>query len=357
MADYRGDRRESPDRGAHPMRRRSVAVLAAVIILVLPILAAPVLARDPARVKHEQTLAYWTPARIAAAIPRDFERNGDAFKALKTNKEKGKPPGGGGGGGTLPTVTGASWTKGGPILESTGKVVFTMSGNNYICSGTVVKDGRDDVSIVLTAAHCAYDEVARKFATNWLFIPNFDAAPTYTCGSTKYGCWTASALVVHKGYATAGSFNTQATEHDFAFAIVGGGGKSSTDQLDGKVPAWDIAFNAVSTGDHLYAFGYPAAGKYKGKDLTYCAGKVFQDQWNANKTWGMGCNMTGGSSGGPWIKGFSETATTPSGALSSLNSYGYSGVNNMYGPKFDNRTQAVFSTANTNGTSTDTIVQ
>ena len=53
--------------------------------------------------------------------------------------------------------------------------------------------------------------------------------------------------------------------------------------------------------------------------------------------------MTGGSSGGPWIGGFSQSG---GGTLTSLNSYGYSGLSNMYGPKFNSNTQAVFNRAN-----------
>ena len=55
-------------------------------------------------------------------------------------------------------VKGASWTNGGPILAMTGKVVFTMGGGDWICSGSVVNDGgRAGYSMVLTAGHCAID--------------------------------------------------------------------------------------------------------------------------------------------------------------------------------------------------------
>ena len=41
------------------------------------------------------------------------------------------------------------------------------------------------------------------------------------------------------------------------------------------------------------------------------------------------------------------SAETGGGTLTSLNSYGYSGLSNMYGPKFNANTQAVFNRANT----------
>ncbi len=82
------------------------------------------------------------------------------------------------------------------------------------------------------------------------------------------------------------------------------------------------------------------------------SGNIFTDTWNANLTWGMACNMTGGSSGGPWLSSFTESSGV--GTLSSLNSYGYSGVKNMYGPKFNSDTQAVYQAAD--GATGNTLV-
>ena len=143
-----------------------------------------------------------------------------------------KPPPGGGSG----NVVGASWNAGGPILARSGQVLFTMDGGNWICSGSVVDDGdRPGYSLVLTAGHCAIDETDGRFATNWMFIPAFDTAPTYTCSASMYGCWTAVGLAVHNQFATAGSFNNQAVTNDWALAIVGPGGKSGSAQLDATV--------------------------------------------------------------------------------------------------------------------------
>jgi V8-like Glu-specific endopeptidase len=322
------------------MRRGSLVltILAALAMLMLPAVAGTAGAAARGLSRHEQIVAHWTPARMRSAVPRDFVGSGGSFLP------KARPGSGGG-------VTGASWTKGGAIVALSGKVYFEMGGGAWVCSGSVANDGgRSGYSLVLTAGHCAYDETDGGFATNWLFIPNFDGAPTFTCSSTVYGCWTASALVVHNGFASAGGFNTQATIHDFAFAVVGPGGKSGT-QLD-ALGSFGITFSGISAGQKLYAFGYPAAGKYHGKDLTYCAGDIFTDALNDDLTWGMRCGMTGGSSGGPWLSNFSET--TGDGVLSSLNSYGYSGIKNMYGPKFNSDTQDVYTEAKR--ATTNTIV-
>ena len=255
------------------MRRSRTAVAAALftVLALLPLAAAPALAGsagDQARAEHARIVGYWTAERIAGAVPRDFVRGADGRFHQAKAEPRAKPGGSGG-------VTGASWTKGGVVVQRTGKVVFTMGGTDYVCSASAVNDSRSTHSLVLTAGHCAYDEVAEAFATNWTYIPSFDTAPTYTCANSTYGCWTAVGLVVHSGYANAGSFNTQATTHDFAIAIVASGGKNNT-QLD-ALGSYPIAYPAISTGDKVYAFGYPAAGRYKGKDLTYCAGNTIND--------------------------------------------------------------------------------
>jgi hypothetical protein len=322
------------------MRRRTPLALLAAVAFMVPAIAGPVGAAGHGQSERDRILAYWTPARMQAAIPRDFVKT--AHGIVPTAKP---PPAGGG-------VTGASWNGNGAILKASGKVYFVMGNSAYVCSGSVVNDTRSTRSLVLTAGHCTYDETNGEPATKWIFVPEYDSGPNLGgCSSggtgTKYGCWTAIGLVAHTGFADAGSFDHDATVHDFAFAIVAGGGFNGTTQLDATVGSFPIAYSGVSSGDTLYAFGYPAAGKYHGNDLVYCAGKIITDSYNGDDTWGMPCGMTGGSSGGPWLSGFNEG--TGSGTLSSLNSYGYSGIKNMYGPMFNGDTQDVFNAANSGG--------
>jgi hypothetical protein len=322
------------------MRRSRMRIALAIltVLALLPLAALPAAAKDNARSQHDRIVAYWTKDRIASAVPRDFVKAGGSIKPAR--KPPKPPPGGGGGG----NVAGASWTTGGPILPRSGRVYFTMGGGNWICSGSVVDDAaRPGYSLVLTAGHCAIDETNGEFASFWMFIPAFDTNPTYTCPDSRYGCWTAVGLAVHNKFATAGSFNTQAVTNDWALAVVGPGGKSGSTQLDDLVGSYPIGFSGVSTGNKLYAFGYPAASPYGGNDLVYCAGNVGQDFGTGNQTWGLACNMTGGSSGGPWLSGFVEA--TGSGTLSSVNSYKYGSTAFMYGPKFNSRTQATYNAA------------
>jgi hypothetical protein len=345
--------------------RRSAALAALSVATLLPLVGSTVAARGPspdaarAAAEHARIVAYWTPERMKAALPRDFAKDPATGRYHLTPMAK---PGGGG---TTGATTGASWPNGkGKVYQATGKVYFEMGGSGWVCSGTSLSDGnRASYSLVITAGHCVYDEEhftgqLAGFATNWLFIPQFDSNPTFTCANTAYGCWTATALVVNGGFARAGGFNDQATNYDWGFAVVGGGGKTGTSlQLDSTVGTFAYQAAAMSANTVVDAFGYPAAQKYHGNDLVYCQGPIGFDALNGNSTYKLPCGMTGGSSGGPWFSGFANadgTSTGDSGTVQSLNSYGYSGQSNMYGPKFNSNTSATYNAAL--GATTNTIV-
>jgi hypothetical protein len=325
--------------------RRSAALAATLVLAAVPIVTSGVAAgggnaQASQTAEHNRIVSFWTEARMRAAVPRDF-----AFDSVRGYHlvPQAKPGSGGG-------ITGASWPNGlGLVYQATGKVYFQMNGSGWICSGTALQDTRTGYSLVVTAGHCAYDEEngggsLSGFATNWLFMPEFDSSPTYTCSDTTWGCWTAQALVVNKGFATAGGFNTQATHYDWSFAVVGPGGNSNT-QLDATVGTFNYSPTAMGGGTVVDAFGYPAAQRYHGSDLVYCEGPIGFDSLAGNGTYKLACGMTGGSSGGPWFSGFNKT-TGSSGTIQSLNSYGYSGQSNMYGPIFNTNTSNTYNAAN-----------
>ena len=335
------------------MKHKIFRAFAALVVLAAALSAASAGASvqgEEARSEHQRIVEFWTPDRIASAQPRDFvlDPSSGNFHPNKPGNGNGNGGGNGdgkpgdsgdGGDGGTPTVAGSSWRLGQEVADTTGKIFFEMSGSYYVCSGSVATESDSGRSVVLTAGHCVFDESNDQFATNWLFIPNYDASPASLtvggsfCVSTEHGCWTASALVAHEGFTTAGGFNDQAVLHDFAFAVVGDGGHGNA-QLDATVGSQVIAFNQGLAADtDTYLFGYPAEKKYKGKDLIYCRGPLGTDPLNSNLTYRVDCNMNGGASGGPWFTNFDESTGT--GTLSSVNSYGYTGINAMHGPVLD----------------------
>lgn len=296
---------------------------------------------DSRRAEHDRVVAFWTKDKIAKAKGRDF--------VLDPRTRQFKPSAKPGGGGSTKTVLGASWTGGGPVVTTTGKVLFALGGSYYVCSASVVEDGKNDRSIILTAGHCVYDETNGQWATNWMFIPDYDAQPAALtssgsfCADTLYGCWVADFLVASSGFTGAGGFNQQATLHDYAFAVVSEGGLSQTAQLDDTVGSQPINTNAGTLKADTYLFGYPAAGKYNGTDLVYSRGPLGTDPYNDNLTYRVSSDMTGGCSGGPWFQGFAAG----SGTIMSVNSYGYSGIKAMHGPKLNQETASMFKDAGT----------
>jgi len=329
------------------LRRRAVGAALLGLVLLLPAIAGPATAAGPPS-ERDRILAYWTRERIAAAKPRDMTLVGGRYvagpKAAPAPQPLAAPE----------TTTGSRWPDGvGKAYTAIGRVLFSTADGDWICSGVAATDTSAAISVVLTAAHCAYDQATHAFATNWMFIPEFDTTPTYTCTSTQYGCWTASRLVVHRGYAGQRSFNTTAVQHDWAFAVVGNGGHSNT-QLDATVGSYPIAFTSYANGTPMSAMGYPAAAPYDGRELVYCQGAVGSDPYTSNRTYRLPCDMTGGSSGGPWFTGFDANGNT--GTLSSVNSYGYSGITAMHGPKFSTKTRDTWNAAIANTTG-NTIVR
>jgi hypothetical protein len=320
------------------MRSRLPAIVAVALLVALsiPAVVSAGSARTAAQAEHDRIIAYWTPARIAAAKPRDFVKTVVGYTQAPRPNAK---PGGSG------NVIGASWggTSQDIIRKQSGRILFTMDGGQWICSGSVISTSSTTQSVVLTAGHCVNE--GSSWASNLMFIPDFDEGPDYTCNSSGqvFGCWTATRVAAHADFVSGGGFGNDTVDVDYGFALFGAGGKSPAGDLETRVGGgYSLNISLEALNVQQWAFGYPAAGRYRGKDLVYCTNataSLIDDPYGAN-TWGMNCNMTGGSSGGPWVTGTTNPGLDE-GTVSSLNSYGYSNLNYMFGPKFDNDTNTV----------------
>jgi V8-like Glu-specific endopeptidase len=316
----------------------TLVVLIAMMSMVATAVAAPSERGDEARSEHQRVIDYWTAERIASAIPREMVRPGGpiAPQAKPPGTPGGGGNGGGGGGGDdgTVTVTGAHWTKGGAVRSTTGKVLFTLGTSNYVCSGSLVNDSLDNRSVVLTAGHCMYDDRNNSFASNWIFWPDFESHKTLTTSCNVDVCFVADRLVTTTGWRD-GDF-----EHDYGFAVLK---PNSKNVLAESYGTQSIAFDQPALA-HVYAFGYPHATPYDGTRLIYCAGKTKSDPYGST-TQGVGCDMTGGSSGGPWFAGFDESTGT--GTLYSVNSYKYrNDKKTMYGPQLGAGAKLAYDNAN-----------
>jgi V8-like Glu-specific endopeptidase len=219
---------------------------------------------------------------------------------------------------------GSPWTGGGAVVKTTGRVFFTYQGRNASCSGSAVTSANK--SVVLTAGHCV--KLGGAFHTNWVFVPGYDN------GARPFGTWAAVKLL------TTPQWNaSEDTNFDVAAAVVAPlQGRTLVDVVGGQ----GVAFNQPRR-QQMYAFGYPAAAPYDGSKLIYCSGRAFDDAL-LSKDLGLTCNMTGGSSGGPWFRDFNES--TGLGTQNSVNSFKYNFAPNwMFGPYFGVEAQAVYQSA------------
>jgi hypothetical protein len=121
---------------------------------------------------------------------------------------------GGGGNGDSHIIINSEWTGDGAVQTAAGRIYFEMPSNpkwkrwsGYVCSGTVATDDATDRSVIITAAHCVYDDANNAFARNVLFIPNQagtapGAGTDGNCSNDPLGCWAPSFGVVDIDWTT-----------------------------------------------------------------------------------------------------------------------------------------------------------
>ena len=307
-------------------RSRSIGVLLAALVslvtmlaLVAPATTASAATSGPRLAKASTTTAqqdrvdkYWTTSRMrhASVAPAP------AAKTPAESVSRGTKV-------TIQDTPASSDTQAAAaaVSSTTGKVFFTLGGFDYVCSGSATSSSNSDV--VSTAGHCV-NEGPGDFATNWAFVP------AYNNGSAPFGTWTARTLVTTGQWANNGDIN-----YDTGFAVMNtNGGSHLTSVVGGQGVAFNLARHLSYT-----AYGYPAAPPFDGETLKSCAGTAVDDTFGGTQSQGISCNMTGGSSGGPWFTG---------GVQNSINSFGYDGVaNTMFGPYWGSVIQGAYNAAAT----------
>ncbi|MEV5413701.1 trypsin-like peptidase domain-containing protein [Thermopolyspora sp. NPDC052614] len=272
--------------------------------------------------EQRRILAYWTPGRMAGAVPIDpIDPLGligglDGLLSPATRRHQAAGP--------VTATSGARWIAAGrrrpaapgTVGATTGRVFLTLNGRDFVCSASSVRAANRD--LVVTAAHCVKDGIG-AWARNWTFVPGYDG------GRRPFGAFTA-----RRAFVTAQWSRGADDDHDVAMVAVNPvGGRHLAD----VVGAQPIAFN-TPRGAYAYGFGFPADPPYSGRDLMYCAGPLRDDPNRQTRGQGLRCDLTAGASGGPWLSGFNPAAGV--GTITSVSSFKYSNDRHtMYGPYFD----------------------
>ncbi|HKJ35819.1 MAG TPA: trypsin-like peptidase domain-containing protein [Solirubrobacterales bacterium] len=198
-----------------------------------------------------------------------------------------------------------------------GRAFFKVPGEgNASCSGTAITSNRKN--LVLTAGHCVHGGgYPAPWFKKWIFIPGYEN------GNAPYGVWEAKRL-----YSTGLWTEFAVPNADYALVVMR---RLKGKRLQNVVGSRGIAFNRRPDQRYV-SYGYPAQGNFDGETEHTCTAQLAGTDENTEKLPGpttirIGCDMTGGSSGGSWVINDRYAA--------SLNSYGYPDLPDfMYGPQF-----------------------
>ncbi len=189
-------------------------------------------------------------------------------------------------------------------ISTVHKMFFSSGGSNFVCSSSTI--GTDGV---WTAGHCVFDPVDGQ-STNVLFCPSYDSSQGGI--NPTAGCWGAEELWTWcPQWCVDGNL-----EYDFGGAdatenpVIGpqAGLIGNYTGVNGIVVANTNGFGAFNW--HYTALGYPAAAPFDGGKIHVCGSSLAyvddSDAGAAGTSVAIGCDMTGGSSGGPWYAWFGK---------------------------------------------------
>lgn len=187
-----------------------------------------------------------------------------------------------------------------------GKMFMTMNGANYVGTGFSVSGSN---KVFMTAGHCVYDQDSQQWGTNVML----DLSYTPTSPGAQFA---AVRLVTLCGW-------IQKAGHQYDI----GGGVVNGDMFTGRGNL-GLLFNQATNTSPWSAVGYPAGAPFPGNTMYQAVG-TYIGQGDAG-TSGMNNNdMTGGSSGGPWL------VNANWGYVNGLQSYRYTSLpTNAYTPYF-----------------------
>ena len=201
--------------------------------------------------------------------------------------------------------------------KAIGKVFFSLSGSNYVCSGSAVGN-----KAVLTAGHCVSDGGKKVWATNWTFVP------AYKNGAKPYGTWPAFWMTTFTAWLNSGQWG-----RDVGFAAVTNqNGKTLAKTVGYLGFAWNY-----SRKQHWNVFGYPSASPWDGQWMVETQASLASIYTAPNPdTTGVGTSQRPGFSGGPWILKFVPGSTGANNYANGVNSmYFIDNPDQIFSPYFD----------------------
>jgi V8-like Glu-specific endopeptidase len=173
--------------------------------------------------------------------------------------------------------------------KAIGKLFFVQNGYTYVCSAAVIGP-----SAIWTAGHCVHD--GSGSSSGWSQFTMF--VPAYDSGKKPLWSWFGAELWTHTQWYTYGNLG-----YDYGGIVLG---KTKRKFIYVKTGWLGFAYRPNANGyyaqHHWFGIGYPAASPFDGNKQVVCASSYsYSDTAFSPNPVGVGCDQTGGTSGGPWI--------------------------------------------------------
>jgi hypothetical protein len=219
---------------------------------------------------------------------------------------------------------------------------FTQNGGNYVCSGTSVV--APSGTRVWTAGHCTSDG-AGHFDTNALFIPAYNGNSSVLSVQRPYGSFAATSFTTSSSWFYSGDFSRDLG----AITVAKNAAGKTLSQAVGQAGfAWNQ--NPIQQWQDD---AYPQAAPFNGANLVECQAVTAKRDTSIGGAGpapsAIGCDMTGGSSGGSWRM---RAGGASAGYINGHNDYKYISPAEplaMYSPYFDTLANAVRCSGQTPG--------
>ena len=219
--------------------------------------------------------------------------------------------------------------------STVGVLFFKQAGISYRCSAASIGNNG-----IWTAGHCIHKGDGKldsegnvidqgTWSTEVYFVP------AYQNGNTPYGVWSAFELWITPEW-----FASQDLRYDMGGVVLNTNGGKMISEVVGSL---GFAFN-MDNSLHWMNIAYPSAPPFNGSTQQICAGSfAYADTSISDPSpVAMGCDMTSGSSGGPWILNFGGSASSQN-YLNGNNSYRYgSHPEELFSPDFDSDAKSLW---------------
>jgi hypothetical protein len=185
--------------------------------------------------------------------------------------------------------------------------------SSFVCSSSTI-----GVDAAWTAGHCISNGLNGAgfnggVSFNVLHCPSFDnGAPM-----PGVGCWGASEIWWSNNWFATGDF-----DYDFGATDTADTGTENAVPIGTFTGALGLAYVGVAEGTteafnaNFVSFGYPQGAPFNGNKIQVCTssiGYVDAATGGGQDSKAIGCDMTGGSSGGPWILSMGRGGGQPGG--------------------------------------------